>query len=255
MKLKFGRIPDENPTWGDGLQFAHCCIYEKQIVDIREQNIDIPPQWNLTKDFVSVQVDSVVYYKVVKPELTFTKVFNVRKAIQYLATAQLRASIGQQNFLSLFGSKGEDLDNADDENAITTTDDKDAPPPAAADAKDNPKDYIGQGIVDMIRPYALKWGVEVLRMKIKSMTLPPQMQRAMAIQAESERIKDALVINAKGEARAAKELKDAAMDLKDDRSGYELRYLQTMNNISVQNNESFIFPIPTNMFPKAFKNE
>jgi len=204
---------------GPGLFFILPCIDSIQIVDLRTLSFDIPPQEVLTKDHVTIQVDGVVYFRVVNPTYSVTRINNAKNATYLLASTTLRDVLGQRTLTSVLADREviskimqKDLDRATD-----------------------------------------PWGIYVERVEIKDVKLPHQMQRAMAAEAEASRDAQAKIIAAKGELDASKALKQAADVMTENGGALQLRYLQTLTQISAEKNSTIIFPLPLDLMPGSRK--
>ncbi|MBV5288532.1 slipin family protein [Pelodictyon phaeoclathratiforme] len=182
-------------------------------VDLRTVTLDVPPQDIITRDNVSVKVSAVVYFRVLDPIKAIVEVADFHFATSQLAQTTLRSVCGQGELDNLLAERDEINDR------IQAILDKDTEP----------------------------WGVKVAKVEVKEIDLPEEMRRAMAKQAEAERERRSTIINAEGEYQAAQRLADAATIIAASPSALQLRYLQTLKDISAENNSTIIFPLPIDL--------
>lgn len=195
---------------GPGL-FLIIPIVERMVtVDLRIVTMDVPRQDVITKDNVTVKVDAVVYFRVTDPEAAVVKVMDYVRATSLVAQTTLRSILGQSDLDELL-SKREQLNQ-----------------------------QLQQIIDDATEP----WGVKVSIVEVRDVALPPEMVRAMSRQAESERERRAKVIHAAGEFEAAEKLSDAGKVMAATPTTLQLRYLQTLTEISSEHHSTVIFPVP-----------
>ncbi len=187
-------------------------------VDMRTITLEVPAQDIITRDNVSVRVSAVVYFKVVDPVKATIEVEDYEIATLQLAQTTLRSVCGQ-----------DELDHLLTE-----------------------RDAINHKIQDILARETEPWGVQVSRVEIKQVDLPESMQRAMARQAEAERERRAAIINADGELQAAAKLTEAARMISGDPLAIQLRYLQTIREIGVSDNNSTLIPVPVDLFRNVF---
>ena len=199
---------------GPGIIFLIPLVDKMQKVSLRLVTLDIPPQDVITRDNVSIQVNAVVYYRVMDSNNAIVEVENYAYATTQLAQTTLRSVCGQAELDELLAER-EKISVR-----LQETLDKDTDP----------------------------WGIKVSKVEIKHIDLPPEMQRAMAKQAEAERERRAKVIHAEGEHQASTKLSEAASVLSKDPAALQLRYLQTLSEIATENNSTMIFPIPIDLF-------
>jgi regulator of protease activity HflC (stomatin/prohibitin superfamily) len=195
---------------GPGLFFIIPFIDRMTKVDLRVVTLDIPAQEAITKDNVTVKVNAVAYFRVVEPDDAIVQVEDFRRATWLIAQTSLRSVLGQS-----------DLDD------LLTR-----------------RDEINERLQQIIDEQTEPWGIKVSIVELKDVELPDTMKRAMARQAEAEREKRAKVIHAQGEFQAAQQLADAAEMIGKQPGALQLRYLQTLNEISVEKNSTIIFPVP-----------
>ncbi|XP_063929836.1 stomatin-like isoform X2 [Zophobas morio] len=202
---------------GPGLFFILPCVDEYINVDLRTTHFDIPPQETLTKDSVTVWVDAVVYYKVVQPLRAVVAVVNYSTSTSLLAMTTLRNIIGTRSLAEVLADR----------------------------------DIIAQRIAAILDQATDPWGVKVERVEITDVRLPQQLQKAMAAEAEATREARAKIIAAEGELKASKALKEAADVIVGSPTALQLRYLQTLTNISGERTSTIVFPVPIEML-RAF---
>jgi regulator of protease activity HflC (stomatin/prohibitin superfamily) len=197
-----------------GLKWIWPFIDQMVKVDLRTVARDVPPQDIITRDNVTVQVNAVVFMRVVQPDKAILEVDNYMYNTSQLAQTTLRSVLGQVELDDLL-TKREKLNEQ-----LQIILDSDTDP----------------------------WGVKVTKVEIKHVDLPTEMQRAMARQAEAERERRAKVIHADGEYQASQKLADAAEVIQHQPAALQLRYLQTLTEISAENSSTVVFPIPLEMF-------
>jgi regulator of protease activity HflC (stomatin/prohibitin superfamily) len=186
-------------------------------VSLQTVVLDVPPQDIITRDNVSVKVNAIVYFRVVDPGRAIVAVQNYLYATSQLAQTTLRSVLGQV-----------DLDDLLTE-----------------------RDKLNAKLQETIDQHTDPWGIKVSMVEVKNVDLPPDMQRAMAKQAEAEREKRAKIIHAAGELEASVKLAEAANIISANAVTLQLRYLQTLTEISAEKNSTIIFPFPVE-FLKAF---
>jgi len=192
--------------------------FEKMVkVSLRTVVHDVPSQDVITKDNVSVKVNAVVYFRVVDPAKAIVEVENYLFATSQMAQTTLRSVLGQAELDELLSEREELNDKL-------------------------------QSIIDK---HTDPWGIKVSSVEVKHVDLPQEMQRAMAKQAEAEREKRAKIIHADGELQASKSLAEAAKAFSADPTTLQLRYLQTLTEISAEHNSTIVFPLPIDLL-KAF---
>jgi len=182
-------------------------------VDLRVVTLDIPRQECITRDNVTVGVNAVAYFQVIDPRRAVVAVRDYLNATFQIAQTSLRSVIGQVELDELLSQR----------ERLNTT------------------------IQHIIDEQTEPWGIKVSIVEIKDVELPPQMQRAMARQAEAEREKRAKVIHAEGEMLAAQQLQMAAKTIATEPTALQLRYLQTLTEIAVEKNSTIIFPMPVDL--------
>ncbi len=213
--FRLGRLLPEPK--GPGLVFVLRPIDRIEVVSLRTLVHDVPSQDIITKDNVSVKVNAVVYFRVIDPTKAIVEVENFLYATSQLAQTTLRSVLGQVELDELL-SEREQLNH----NLQTIL-----------DAQTDP------------------WGIKVGNVEVKHVDLPADMQRAMARQAEAEREKRAKVIHAEGEYLSSQRLADAADIVSQNPVTLQLRYLQTLAEMSTEQNTTILFPLPIELL-KAF---
>ncbi|UJR32043.1 hypothetical protein I4U23_019510 [Adineta vaga] len=210
--FRLGRIL-QGGAKGPGLFFILPCVDTMVKVDLRTTTFNVPPQEVLTRDSVTVSVDAVVYSRIVDPVTSVTKVNNVYSATQLLAQTTLRNMLGTKTLQDILS----------DREAIANLME------AQLDEGSSP------------------WGIKVERVEITDVRLPQSMQRSMAAEAEASREARAKVIAAEGEQKASRQLKEAADVIGTSPIALQLRYLQTLTQISAEKNSTIVFPIPVEL--------
>lgn len=212
--FRLGRIVGAK---GPGLIILIPLIDKMIKVSLRTVVLDVPPQDVITKDNVSIQVNAVVYFRVIDPVKAVLEVENYLYATSQLAQTTLRSVLGEVELDDLLASR----------------------------------EQINHKLQEIIDRETDPWGIKVSMVEIKHIDLPEEMKRAMAAQAEAERERRAKIISAEGEYQAAQKLAQAAEIMSKFPVTIQLRYLQTLTMIAAENNSTTIFPIPLE-FIKAF---
>jgi len=195
---------------GPGLFFIIPCLDTIQTVDLRTITFDVPPQEILTKDSVTVAVDAVVYFKIFNPMNSVINVQNAHQSTRLLASTTLRNMLGTKNLHDILADREE----------------------------------IAKTMLAQLDHATDAWGIRVERVEVKDVRLPQQLQRAMAAEAEASRQARAKVIEAEGEQKASKALKEASDIISSSSSALQLRYLQTLSQIAAERNSTIVFPLP-----------
>ena len=198
---------------GPGVILVFAPIDRMVRVSLRTIVMDVPPQDVITKDNVSVKVNAVVYFRVMDPQRAIVEVENFHYATSQLAQTTLRSVLGQVELDGLL-SERESLNKELQQILDTQTD---------------------------------PWGVKVSAVEVKHVDLPPDMQRAMARQAEAEREKRAKIIHAEGEYMASEKLAEAAGVIAQEPLAVTLRYLQTATEVAGEKNSTLVFPLPMDL--------
>lgn len=179
-------------------------------ISLRTVTLDVPPQEVITRDNVSTEVNAVLFFRVVDPSAAVVEVQDFIEATRQIAMTTLRSVLG-----------GFELDQVLAE-----------------------REMINMQLQKIIDEQTDPWGIKVKTVEIKDVKIPADMQRAIARQAEAERDRRAKVINAEGEQQAATKLGEAAAIMAKNPAALQLRYLQTLNDISAENATTIVFPIP-----------
>ena len=204
---------------GPGIILLIPLVDKMQKVSLRLVTLDIPPQDVITRDNVSIKVNAVVYYRVMDSNNAIVEVENYAYATTQLAQTTLRSVCGQAELDELLAER----------------------------------EKISLRLQEILDKDTDPWGIKVSKVEIKHIDLPPEMQRAMAKQAEAERERRAKVIHAEGEHQASTKLSEAASVLSKDPAALQLRYLQTLSEIATEKNSTMIFPIPIDLFTPFLK--
>jgi regulator of protease activity HflC (stomatin/prohibitin superfamily) len=179
-------------------------------VDLRTVTLNIPPQEVITRDNVPARVNAVAYFRVVDPNNAIVEVENFLLATSQIAQTTLRSVLGKADLDQLLAER----------------------------------ERLNEDLQKIIDEQTEPWGVKVTTVEIKDVEIPEQMQRAMARQAEAERERRAKIINAEGEFQAAEKLSDAAEIISRNPATLQLRYLQTLLEMGVNQNTTIVFPLP-----------
>lgn len=214
--FRFGRlvaeesgIPLFNYTTA-GLKIILPIVDRMLKVDLRTVTLDVPAQEVITKDNVTIRVNAVVYFNVMDPNTAILKVANHYVATSLYAQTTLRNVLGQHELDEILAER----------------------------------DKISQALQKIIDEQTDAWGVKVSVVEIKDIELPDEMRRVMSRQAEAERERRAKIIAAEGEFQASQKLADAARVIEQTSSALQLRYLQTMVEISAGKTSTILFPMP-----------
>ena len=198
---------------GPGVILVFAPIDKMVRVSLRTIVMDVPPQDVITKDNVSVKVNAVVYFRVMDPRRAIVSVESYHYATSQLAQTTLRSVLGQVEMDDLLSER----------------------------------DRLNQQLQQILDLQTDPWGVKVSSVEVKHVDLPPDMQRAMARQAEAEREKRAKIIHADGELQASAKLAQAAAVIATEPATITLRYLQTLTDIASEHNSTIIFPLPIDL--------
>jgi regulator of protease activity HflC (stomatin/prohibitin superfamily) len=204
---------------GPGLIFLIPMVDRMVKMDLRVVTISVEKQEVMTRDNVPVTVDAVVYFRVVDPQAAVVKVENFLKATSLIAQTTLRSVLGQAPLDDLLSQR----------------------------------ESINQVLQDIIDKQTEPWGIKVTTVEVKDVVLPDTMKRAMAKQAEAERERRAKVVNAEGEFQAAEKMVQAAAMMSKEPIALQLRFLQTMREISSEHNTTTFFPVPLDLFTHLTK--
>src|SRR5574341_2314731 len=198
---------------GPGIIYVIPGVEKMVRMDLRTVTMDIPPQDVITRDNVSVKVNAVLYFRVLDPNLAVREVENYLFATSQLAQVTLRSVCGQGELDELLAER----------------------------------EKINTRIQDILDKQTDPWGIKVVLVELKHIDLPQEMQRAMAKQAEAERERRAKVIHADGEFQASQKLADAAAVMAQQPMALQLRFLQSLVEISSEKNSTTIFPVPIDL--------
>jgi regulator of protease activity HflC (stomatin/prohibitin superfamily) len=188
--------------------------FERMVkVSLRTVVLDVPPQDIITRDNVSVKVNAVIYFRVMDPAKAIVELENYLYATSQLAQTTLRSVLGQAEMDELLSER----------------------------------ERLNERLQEIIDAQTEPWGVKVSMVELKNVDLTQEMQRAMARQAEAEREKRAKIIHAEGEMQASSRLAEAAEVMSTNPVTLQLRYLQTLTEISAEKNSTILFPVPLEM--------
>ncbi|MGQ9572523.1 MAG: slipin family protein [Dehalococcoidia bacterium] len=198
---------------GPGL-FIILPIVDRMVkMDLRVFTVDVPSQEMITTDNVTVKVDAVMYFRVVNPEDAVVKVENYFRATALIAQTTLRSTIGQSELDTLLAHR----------------------------------DEVNRRLQVAIDEATEPWGVKVTAVEVRDVLLAPEMVRSIARQAEAERERRAKIIHAEGEYQAAERLAEAARIITASPGALQLRYLQTLTEITTEKTNTLVFPIPIDL--------
>ncbi len=215
--FRLGRLLPE--AKGPGVVFAFWPVDRIVRVSLRTVTLDVPPQDIITRDNVTVSVNAVVYFRVLDPRLAIVDVENYLYATSQLAQTTLRSVLGEVELDELLSAR----------------------------------EKLNTRLQDILDRQTDRWGIKVSLVEIKGVDLPQEMRRAMSRQAEAEREKRAKIIHADGEYQAAEKLVKAANAIATEPVAIQLRYLQTLTEIGVEQNTTVVFPIPLQLL-EGFSN-
>jgi regulator of protease activity HflC (stomatin/prohibitin superfamily) len=188
-------------------------------MDLRVVTIDVAKQEIMTRDNVPATVDAVVYFRVIDPVAAVVKVEDFLKATSLIAQTTLRSVLGQAPLDDLLSQR----------------------------------ESINQKLQEIIDRQTEPWGIKVTAVEVKDVSLPDTMKRAMAKQAEAERERRAKIVNAEGEFQAAEKMVQAAAMISQEPIALQLRFLQTMREISSEHNTTTFLPVPIDLFSPFLK--
>lgn len=198
---------------GPGIIFLIPMVDKLVKVSLRTIVMDVPPQDIITKDNVSLKVNAVVYFRVVHAEKAIVDVADYLAATSQISQTTLRSILGQSTLDELLAER----------------------------------DKINRELQQIIDDQTEPWGIKVTTVEVKQVDLPPEMQRAIAIQAQAERERRAKIIHAEGEFQASQKLSEAAEVIGKFPVAIQLRFLQTLTEISSDKNSTIIFPVPIDL--------
>lgn len=200
-------------TLKGGLHVLLPCVDSMMSIDIREKLLDIPKQNVVTREGLALRVDAVVYYKVFSATRALLEIENVQRAILMLAQTKLREILGTRTF----------------------------------DEIQSDRQSLALSLKETLDEATDPWGIDVTRVEITDLTVPADMQRAMGSEAEAQRNARAKIIEAEGEKSAAYTLKEAADIMSTSEGTMQLRFLQTLTQISAEKNSTILIPFPSDL--------
>ncbi len=204
---------------GPGLIILIPGLQKMTRVDLRVMVLDVPTQDVISRDNVSVKVNAVIYFRVVDPEKAIIRVANFFEATSQLSQTTLRSVLGQHELDDMLAER----------------------------------DKLNEDIQVLLDQRTDNWGIKVANVEIKHVDLDESMIRAIAQQAEAERARRAKIINAEGEKQAAATLAEAARMLAQESLALQLRYLQTLKEISSEKTNTIVFPLPLDLMEPLLK--
>lgn len=204
---------------GPGLIIIIPVVQTMERVDLRTIVMDVPSQDVISRDNVSVKVNAVIYFRVMDPEKAIIQVENFYEATSQLAQTTLRSVLGQHELDDMLAER----------------------------------DKLNADIQRILDQQTDAWGIKVANVEIKHVDIDESMIRAIAKQAEAERLRRAKVILAEGEEQAAEKLRQAAVILSTQPESMQLRYLQTLNEIGSDKNTTIVFPLPMDLIEPLLK--
>ncbi|MFH1276967.1 MAG: slipin family protein [Candidatus Eisenbacteria bacterium] len=213
--FRLGRLVGQK---GPGLILLIPIIDRMVKVSLRVLAMDVPPQDVITRDNVSVKVNAVLYFQVIDAQRAIVAVEKFLFATSQIAQTTLRSVLGEHELDDLLANR----------------------------------EAINRQLQTIIDERTEPWGIKVVAVEVKDVDLPHEMQRAIARQAEAERERRAKVIHADGEFQAAGRLTDAARTMAVEPVAIQLRYLQTLTEVSAEKNSTILFPIPIELFKGIF---
>ncbi len=217
--FRLGRVL--TPPRGPGIILVYWPVDRLVRVSLRTLAEAIPPQDVITRDNVSMKVNAVLYFKVIDPTKAIIEVEQYLYATSQLAQTTLRSVLGMVELDELLAAR----------------------------------EKINQRLQEIIDQHAAMWGVRVSMVELKQVDLPQEMQRAMARQAEAEREKRAKIIHAEGELAAATKLAEAAGLMQREPAAIQLRFLQTLVEISSERTSTILFPVPIDTLTSLLRRE
>ena len=209
--FRFGRLVGQ--PRGPGLTLIVPVVDRLKKINMQIVTMPVPAQDGITKDNVTVNVDAVVYFRVIDPVLAGVNVQNYPFAVSQVAQTSLRSVIGKSELDDLLSNR----------------------------------ERLNQGLEVMIDSPALDWGIHIDRVEIKDVALPETMKRSMSRQAEAERERRARVISAEGELQASAKLSQAAAAMADTPGALQLRLLETIVSVAAEKNSTLVLPFPVEL--------
>ncbi|EME29513.1 band 7 family protein isoform 2 [Galdieria sulphuraria] len=203
-----------------GVYYAVPLVDTFRKVDLRVRTVEVPRQSVITRDGVSCSVDAVIYYSVVNAAAAICNVASYANSTFLLGQTTLRSVLGQVDLDTLLAKR----------------------------------DQIGEEMRKVLDKETESWGIRVSNVEIRDVVLPSDMIRFMASQAEAERERRAKIISADGEFQSSQKLAEAAAVMQREPMTLQLRYLQTLAQISAENNSTIVFPLPIDIFKALARN-
>jgi regulator of protease activity HflC (stomatin/prohibitin superfamily) len=198
---------------GPGLILVIPVVQQVVRIDLRTRVFDVPPQDVISRDNVSVRVNAVVYYRVIDPEKAIIQVEDFNQATSELAQTTLRSVVGQHELDQMLAER----------------------------------EKLNEDVQQILDQQTDAWGIKVSNVELKHIDLDEQMVRAIAKQAEAERLRRAKIIDAEGELQAAEKLVLAGEKLSSHPESMQLRYLGTLSNIAGEKSSTIVFPLPVDL--------
>ena len=198
---------------GPGLILVIPVVQQVVRIDLRTRVFDVPPQDVISRDNVSVRVNAVVYYRVIDPEKAIIQVEDFNQATSELAQTTLRSVVGQHELDQMLAER----------------------------------EKLNEDVQQILDQQTDAWGIKVSNVELKHIDLDEQMVRAIAKQAEAERLRRAKIIDAEGEQQAAEKLVEAGEMLARHPESMQLRYLGTLSNIAGEKSSTIVFPLPIDL--------
>ncbi len=220
-RLVIFRLGKFHKVKGPGLVFIIPGVDRPVKVGLRTVTLDVPPQDIITKDNVSVSVNAVIYFRVIHPDKAIIQVEDFMFGTSQMSQTTLRSIIGQFELQDILSQR----------------------------------EKINAELQVIIDEATDPWGIKVSRVELKDVILPEEMKRAMAKQAEADRERRAKVIAAEGELQASEKLLQAAQKMVQEPMTMQLRYLQTLTEISTENATTIVFPVPLDMMEIFNRNK
>ncbi|CAL2049641.1 unnamed protein product [Caenorhabditis brenneri] len=218
--FRLGRVKPGGAR-GPGLFFVVPCIDSYKKIDLRTLSFEVPPQELLSKDAVTVAVDAVVFFRISNATISVINIEDAARSTKLLAQTTLRNILGTKTLTEMLSDR----------------------------------DVISLQMQATLDETTIPWGVKVERVEMKDVRLPYQLQRAMAAEAEATREAMAKIIAAEGEQNASMALAEAADVISMSPCAIQLRYLQTLNSISSEKNNTIVFPFPMEMMSRFIRNQ
>jgi len=202
---------------GPGMYWIVPLVDQKAKVDIRTKTVDIAPQEGVTADSVTIKVNTVLYYRVIDPSKAINRVENYQVAVYQAAMTTLRNVVGQNHLDDILKNR----------------------------------DKVNQTVQSIVDEITEPWGIEIERVEMKDVEIPPTMQRAMAQEAEAIREKRARIIKASAEQEASIKLAEASAKIMENPIALELRRLQMLTEIGAENNTATVIMLPSDLITLA----